>query len=181
METYKKQSGVLKWSLIIALVIILNLFFNYALSLVYPSPEYNAYCPDSTIQVPPSTKAQCVAVGGQWTENTYPQPQSNLTKSDVTGYCNPTFTCQKKFDEVTNIYNRNVFIILIVLGFVALGTGLFLNISTAVSSGLSLGGVLSFIIASARYWSEAGNILRVVILALALVALIWLGAKKFKD
>jgi uncharacterized membrane protein len=41
--------------------------------------------------------------------------------------------------------------------------------------------VLTFIVASMRYWSLAEDWLHLVILALALGALIWLGIKKFQD
>jgi hypothetical protein len=43
----------------------------------------------------------------------------------------------------------------------------------------SWGGVLSLFIASLRYWSDANNILKVIILAIALGSLIWTAVKKF--
>ncbi len=185
MEHNKKQSRVLKWSLIIGVVIVLNLFFNYAISLIYPSPEYQKFCPDEQVISPPATKTQCVAIGGQWTENTYPKGEPIVEgvkqPPQVQGYCNPTYTCQKNYDAVRKVYERNVFVALIILGIISLLCGMFLKIGQAVSVGLSFGGVLSLVIASMRYWSEAGNMLRVVILAIALIALIWVGVKKFQD
>jgi uncharacterized membrane protein YhiD involved in acid resistance len=44
---------------------------------------------------------------------------------------------------------------------------------------LSWGGVLSLIIASMRYWSNANNGLKVAILAVALASLMYLAVKKF--
>jgi hypothetical protein len=43
------------------------------------------------------------------------------------------------------------------------------------------GGVLTFIVASLRYWEFAKDWLHLLILGLALGGLIWLGLKKFKD
>ncbi len=48
-----------------------------------------------------------------------------------------------------------------------------------ISIGLSWGGVLSFVIASIRYWSVADNLIKVLILGIALATLIWLAIKKF--
>ena len=176
---------MLKWSVIIGIVIVLNLFFNYALSLVYKSPDYEKYCPNEQIVSPPTTQDKCVAIGGQWREDTYPvqSPIGAVTKPvlEVRGYCDPNYTCQKNYNNDYNAYQRNVFVVLIILGIAAIIAGLFLRGSSAVSTALSLGGVLSLIIAAVRYWGAAQNLLRVVILGLALLALIWLGIKKFRD
>ncbi len=185
MDHTKKQSRVLKWSLIIGITIVLNLFFNYAISLIYPSPTFTAFCPDTQVVNPPATKPECLKVGGQWNESTVaPEkitPTAPAKPAQVSGYCNATYTCQKDFDTSYKAYERNVFIVLVILGVLSLLCGLFLNITEAVTLGLTLGGVLSLLIASGRYWSEAGNILKVIILLIALIALIWVGIKKFKE
>ena len=48
-----------------------------------------------------------------------------------------------------------------------------------ISPAFSWGGVLSLIIASMRYWSDANDLFKVIILALALGILIWFAVKKF--
>ena len=50
------QSKVLRWSLIIGIVIVLNMFFNYALSLIYKQPEFNVYCPNTAQIIEANTK-----------------------------------------------------------------------------------------------------------------------------
>jgi len=87
-------------------------------------------------------------------------------------------TCQNNFQTAENKYDRNIFIILIVLGVVSLILGAFLA-NEIVTLGLSWGGVLSLIIASMRYWGTADNIIKVLILGFALAVLIWLAIKKF--
>jgi len=72
-------------------------------------------------------------------------------------------------------------LVLVVLGAISLVVGFFLVDFSAVSLGLSFGGVLSFIIASIRYWSAMQEYLRVIILGLALATLIALAIKKFKE
>ena len=83
MET---QSKVLKWSLIIGIVIVLNLFFNYVLSLAYKNPKFEAFCPVSQVIENISTQKQCVDVGGQWNPNNYAQPIP-AEKIAPQGYC----------------------------------------------------------------------------------------------
>ncbi len=185
MEQTPRKSNFLKWSLIIGIVIVLNLFFTYALSLVYTVPSFDDFCGNAQAAIV-DTQQSCLKVGGQWTQTATPQamvsPGTVPSRApDVNGYCNPTFTCQKNFDAVNKIYDRNVFVVLVVLGIVSIVFGIFLKIPDAVTIGLSLGGVLALIIASVRYWSEAESILKVIILAVALIALIWVGIKKFSE
>jgi hypothetical protein len=186
MNPTQNPSRLLKWSVIVAIIIVLNLFFNYALSLIYPAPDYSKYCPTEQVINPPATKQECLAVGGQWTENTVPDKTAirtlpNGKQVQVTGYCNQYYTCQKNYDAVNKTYGRTVFLVLVVLGIISLLLGLFLRIPDVVTIGLSFGGVLSLVIASIRYWSEAENFVKVLILAAALVALIWVGIKKFQE
>jgi hypothetical protein len=177
------QSKVLKWSLIIGIVIVLNLFFNYALSLVYKNPEYEVFCPNTSQVVENvNTQKQCVAIGGQWNPNYYNQPVPvPVEKTAPQGYCDQQFTCRNSFDAAQKVYDRNVFITLVILGALCVAVGTFLKGNMLISVALSLGGVLSFIIASMRYWTSADDLIKVIILAIALAILIWVAVKKFKN
>jgi hypothetical protein len=183
METKKTNSRFVKWAVIIGIIIVLNLFFNYAISLVYKAPDYPAYCPETQIDVSPTTKAACIAVGGKWSETVYPPDRTAPvpTTPQAKGYCDPTFTCRQTFEKDLKVYERNAFVTLIILGVISIALGLFLKVSEAVTIGLAFGGVLSLVIAAIRYWSYADNILKVVLLGVALVALIWIGIKKFQE
>ncbi len=165
-----------RWSVIAGIVIVLNLFFNYALSLAYKSPQYENFCPSSQVNVSPDNQNACVAQGGQWNSNTYygegpkPVPQ---------GYCDLQYTCRQDYEAANKSYNRNVFIVLVVLGALSVAVGNFFAANEVIASGLSLAGVLSFLIASVRYWSSANDIIRLVILAIALGLLFYVAMKKF--
>jgi hypothetical protein len=184
------QSKVLKWSLIIGIVIVLNMFFNYALSLVYKNPKYEAFCPNNTQVVTiPDTQKACVDGGGQWTNNNYygaktvpvPVPVSVGQPAQPAGYCDQQFTCRNNYDAAQKVYDRNVFITLVILGAICVAIGNFFMGNMLVSTALSLAGVLSFIIASMRYWSSADDLIKVIILAIALAILVWVAIKKFKN
>lgn len=169
-----------KWSVIIGIMIVLNLFFNYALSLAYKAPLYNNFCKVEQVNISPDNQAECVANGGQWNQNTYYGPTPAGVKEPA-GYCDLQFTCRSEYDAVNKTYQRNVFVILVLLGALSVLVGNMFMSNPVIASGLSLAGVLSFLIASMRYWSSANDLIRVIILAIALGLLFWIAMKKFKN
>lgn len=180
----KKENKFIKWALVFGIVVVLNLFFNYAVALVYKQPVYEDYFKPEQVVEPITQKDKCLEVGGQWSAQDYryydkttPVPVDSNGKT-LTGYCDPNFTKQQEFNNAQKVYDRNVFITLVILGVISLAIGLFVGIDL-LSMALSWGGALSFIIASVRYWSSADNLIKVIILAIALIALVWLAIKKF--
>ncbi len=180
----KKKGGVAKWAIIFAIVIVLNLFFNYAISLVYKAPQYNDFVKPTQIVQNISNKDDCIKIGGQWTEADARYQGMAIdavagTKPVViTGSCDQNWTNQNNFDKAQKEYNRNVFIILVVLSAIVLVLSAVLK-NEILALAFSWGGVLCLIIASMRYWSDANDLFRVLILALALGLLIWVAIKKF--
>lgn len=172
-----KQSSFVKISIIVAIVIVMNLFFNYAVSLVFKEPVMDNFIKPAQVVEAITTKDKCIGVGGQWSENAIPSPVVK-GKTEVQGYCNENYTKQLEYDNARKVYEKKVFITLIILGIVSLISAGFISISI-LSISFAWGGVLSLIIASMRYWSQADNLAKVVILALALGILIWLAVKKF--
>lgn len=170
-----------RWSVILGIMIVLNLFFNYALSLVYKSPEFNNFCPTEQVVTVPDNQKACTDKGGQWTDNNYygkPVPAGVIQPQ---GYCDLQYTCRQNFESAMKNYNKNVFIVLVVLGAATVFVGNFFAGNAVVTGGLSLAGVLSFLIASVRYWGSANDFVRVLILAIALGLLFWVAIKKFKN
>ena len=178
-----KQSLLTKWSLIIGIIIVLNLFFNYEASLVFNEPQYDQFCEQKQITEAVLTQAACVEVGGQW--NSYPTPGIEKAPTgqsvSISGYCDPQFTCRQEFEAAQKTYDRNVFVTLVALGVLCIAISFILRGNDVISTALSFGGVLSLIIASIRYWSYADNILKVIILGVALLLLIIIALRKFKD
>ncbi len=180
----QKTSRVVKWALIFGIVIVLNLFFNYSLSVVYKSPQYAQFCKNPQVTEPITTKEQCVNVGGQWSQNgVVPMPQGAVVPvksvSEPAFYCNPDFTCNQNYQNAQNTYDRNVFITLVALGVLVVFLSFVFKSNEVLSSSFALGGVLSFIIASARYWSSANDLIKMIILGIALIILLYLAYRKF--
>ncbi len=174
------SAKLVRASIVVAIVIVMNMLFNYAVSLVYKEPVYDDYVKTTQIIEPPTTKETCVSVGGQWNETVYPSvvESSKNTKPKVEGYCNENYTKDLQYQSALKAYEKKVFITLLALGIVSLVLGVFVGISL-LAVAFTWGGVLSLIIASVRYWSVADNLSKVVILALAFGLLIWLVIKKF--
>ncbi len=179
----QKKPAVVKWALIIGITIVLNLFFNYAASLVFTQPEYNNFCPQAQVMQALSDERACVQAGGQWNGYATPVMEKSATGQTVavSGYCDPQFTCRQNFDAAQKTYDRNVFVTLVVLGVLCIAYALISRKNEVLATALSFGGVLSFVIASMRYWSHADNILKVVILGLALAILVGITLRTFKD
>lgn len=174
---------VLKWALVIGSIIVFSMFLAYSISLLYPAPKFEDYCTQSTKPLVEEIKDSktCQEKGGQWTEYAKPAP-SGVTNDPITGYCNQYFTCQKDYDTIRSQYEKNVFIVYVIVGMIILIGSLFVSkINQTLTTSMSLAGVLTFIIASIRYWNEAKDWLKVIILFLALTTIVVLIIKKFKD
>lgn len=177
----KKYSSIIKWSLIIGIVIVVNLFINYAISLVYESPKFENYCKQEQVVKEITAQKECVDVGGQWNPNvSYVAPVKGEVAQPA-GYCDQQFTCRNEYDKVNKVYERNVFIILVAFGIALVAGSFALAFNWILSVAASMAGILSIIIASIRYWGEADNWLRVLILFVALCSLIYFAVRKFKD
>lgn len=183
METKK----ILKWPLIIGIVIILNLFFLYAVKVAYPEPEYEGFCKQEQVVKELNSEESCLEVGGQWSEHTDRFKPVSMFEGEIValdnqgGYCDQQYTCRQEFETNREDYERNVFIALIIFGVISVLIGFFTLGKEVVSIAMTLGGVLSFVIASMRYWQYASDWLHLAILGIALVVLVWLGIKKFTE
>ncbi|MBI5138263.1 MAG: hypothetical protein HZA95_00485 [Candidatus Vogelbacteria bacterium] len=179
-----------QWSLTIAIVIVLNLLFNVGVQMFAQEPRWENFCKQNQVEQRLDSKDKCLAIGGQWFEQSEPNtlknnrpvaPKPTPPEMTDTSYCNPTFTCQKEFEAATKNYNKNVFIALIILGIISLLLGFAIKNSAAVSLGFTWGGVLSLVIGSVRYWADMDEYIRFIMLAIALALLVWLGIKKLGD
>ena len=183
--THKSPSRVVRWAFILGIIIVLNLLFGVGVSLFYEAPQWDDFCGSKEPVVEAlDTQEKCLAAGGQWTENGISRVDRVVIEDlgpEKKSYCNEYFTCQQEYDAARDTYNRTVFIVLVVLGLIAIVVGVGVKSWGVVSNGLALGGVLSLVIASMRYWSSAPDLIRFLILVVALVVLIWFGVKKFRE
>ncbi len=176
--TAPKHPKFVRWALLIGIVVILNVFFFVIEQIAFPSPDYQAYCPTPAVQA--QDAAACDAQGGVWTEYP-PQPVATTPAKALAGYCDYAATCQPKYEQALSEQHLYAFILMTVLGIIALVVGVVPIGSSIVSSGLSYGGVLALIVGAMQYWGDAGEWLRLGISAIALIALIYVGVRRFRD
>ncbi len=169
-----------RWALTLGIVVVLNLFFAVILSIALPAPDYNAYCPSATAPTPQNA-ADCDSAGGTWTEYPTPAPAGATKPVAPSGYCDLTAKCQVPFQNAVDAHALYAFVAMMVFGIASLFVGFLPLGSSAVANGLSYGGVVALVIGSASYWGTAGNWLRLIIAAIALGALMYVGVKKFRD
>ena len=168
-----------RWALLLGIVVILNVFFSVVLALAYPAPVYENYCPQKNIS--PTDAPTCDEQGGVWTAYSPEPVRADLNSPKMNGYCDMYAKCQKPYQAANEQHALYAFVIMTVLGVIALLAGLMPIGSSIVSSGLSYGGVVALIIGSAQYWGTAGNWIRLAIATVGLLALLYIGWKRFRD
>jgi hypothetical protein len=167
-----KKSAISKHIILaIAIAFIFVFFASYAIQSFYPAPEYDEYCEDKPTAII-QDRATCESEDGTW--NSYDSP-----KGDLDGYCDFYSKCQEEYEAVRDPYERNVFIVNVIIGILVLVLSFLLSVE-AVSSGFMFGGVIMLIYGTTRYWGNLSNVLRTIVLGLALGILVWVGYKKLK-
>ncbi len=180
-----KRPKFVRWALMVGIVIILNVFFIVVKGILFPAPQYSDFCPAN--QPSPADQASCVTAGGIWNPSTGAVPPSaagtikETAPQTPVGYCDMTPKCQVPYDKATKDFQGKSFVLMIGLGALALIVGMLPLGSSIVSTGLSYGGVLTFIIGSTWYWNDAPQLIQLGISALALGALVYTGLKHYRD
>lgn len=168
----------------VSIIIVLNLFFHFGVETFYPQLKQENFCPQERLGRAYIDRVACEEVGGKWFEQypdkAMPKPVLNA-EPVISGYCDAFYTCNQEYEKVREVYDRNVFVVLVLAGLVAFGIGYVIHSAEAVSLGLLLGGVLSFIIGTIQYWSRMHDYLRFGILTFTLIVLLWVGYTKLRD
>jgi len=170
-----KKSKAKKIILAIAIAILFVMFIAYAIETIYPSPDYNNYC---RVEKQYYNQTDCEQANFTWMS--YPEYAMNKPEPvGFAGYCDTNSRCQKNYENINQIYNRNIFFISLIIGIITIIISVLLSLES-VSSGFMAGGVLLIIYGTIRYWGSLSNWLRTIMLAFALFVLVWIGYKKLK-
>ncbi len=191
-NAFMRNINFKKLILVLGIIIVLNLFFNYGVVTFYDEPKYDDFCKPEFSSKVYNSEEECKNTGGMWSANqvfyaedsskSVPAPQPVMKDiKEPRGWCDVQYSCRKDFESARDFYNRNVFIVLIIAGVISIVVGFMVGQSEAVSLGLSFGGLLSLIIGTIRYWSAMNDYLRFIILGVALIILVYMGIKKFRN
>ncbi|PIN73671.1 hypothetical protein COV20_05615 [Candidatus Woesearchaeota archaeon CG10_big_fil_rev_8_21_14_0_10_45_16] len=151
-----------KTILSIAIALILALFIGYGIEVFDAAPDQPR---DAFF-----TQEECEQAGFSWQET-----PKRAVEDLETGYCDT----YEKYSQEAAKHNKVVFIVSIIAGLIAIILGIVLKMD-AVSTGILAGGVLIILYGTIRYWQLASNILKFILLGIALAVLLWLGYKKLK-
>ena len=184
------MSKVKQVLLAIGIAIIFSLFVGYGISTFYKIPKYEDFCMGKDFPRPyfemgkesvcENTNCTYIPPGKDLTNNCNEKKGEILANYDSKGciesyYCE---MCNKNYNDKMELYNRNVFIITLIIGLSAIITGgVVLNLAS-VSSGIMGGGILTVIYGTIRYWGQMPDLVRFIELGIVLAALIWIGYKK---
>ena len=165
-----KLENFKKYSLAVAIMIVLALFVNVGVNTFYKAPENPCF---EEFREPIQFRF-CEGLEGDERQECFNESQKINQKINE-----DQKKCHDEFRPIQQLYNRNVFIFLLIVGLITIFIGLYLG-ATTVSSGLILGGILNIVIGVMRYWSDMEEFLRFTILGIALIILIYVGYKKIK-
>lgn len=171
-----------RWALMLGIVVVLNIFFWRLAALLIPEPQYNNFCAEALNEPPAQTNAaSCQTAGGTWTDYGTAAALDGQTAPIRNGYCGCSQANSDAFQAAMSKHDLYAFALMVGLGILALIGGVMPIGSSIVSSGLSYGGVVTLIIGSGQYWSSAGQWVQLLIAAVGLGALVYLGVKRFRD
>lgn len=152
-------------ALSLAIIIVLNVFFNVGLQTFFPGPDYSDFCDDRS-----PVKERIVT-----------DEEGNEIIEPI-GFDDDYYTkCSDAYDEARAAHSYIAFYILGGLGILTLVLGLALPTAHAVANGLMYGGILSVIIGTLGHWPNMENYEQFIISGIALALLIGLGITKLKD
>ncbi|MCK9569257.1 hypothetical protein M0R72_09990 [Candidatus Pacearchaeota archaeon] len=161
----------------IVIAVIFVMFFVYGTKLVYDEPEYDKFCNQSYYY--PEKIVNCsfnLELQKQMTD-CYNQQGIPKYEYDVDG-CETSLVCDfcsLEYEKANRDYSKNLFLISLIVSIIVIAVSVILIKVSAVSGGLMLGSLFYIIYGTARYWQFMEDVLRFLILGLALFILIWLA------
>ena len=156
----------------LAIAIVLVLFITIGIDTFYKAPENK--CND-IYNKPRPVMQNCELMQEPNKTQCYLQQQVQFEEQSIESQ-----KCYEEFQPIENLYKRNVFIILVIIGVLTIIIGFLLKEMQALSLGLMIGGLINIIVGIIRYWTNMNEYLRFIIIGILLIILIWISYKKLK-
>ena len=156
----------------IAIGIVLVFFVFYGIETFHPEPKWEDFCGEPRAQKLLQTEESCLSEGGQWT----PQEVRCITEPCPQGFCDADFTCRTQYDDIKELYDKDIFIAGLIIGAILFVVGYVLA-QEAVGAGILGGSILTLFVTLTRYWDHLHDTWRFLILGVILAILIWVGYK----
>ncbi len=178
----------------VGIFVVFMLMLGYGIEAFYPSPKYENFCkPGLNGAYPVKAYDSYGLFGANCTFNRQLQDSADKCMQE-SGYpiydyddngCNVAIKecdyCQKNFDDANKDYSKVLFIISLIAGLITLFIGYRYLSVEPVGSALMASGVGAIFYGSVRNWDNLSDILRFVLLVIALVFLIWIAMRINKN
>lgn len=161
----------------IVIAVIFLMFFVYGTKLVYDEPQYDKFCnqtyyyPEKIVNCSFNSELQ-KQMTDCYNQRGIPRYEYDDNGCEKSLICD---LCSLNYDDANKNYSKNLFLISLIVSLIVITISVILIKVSAVSGGLMLGSLFYIIYGTARYWEFMEDVLRFVILGLALVILIWLA------
>ncbi|MBI2670660.1 hypothetical protein HYX18_01615 [Candidatus Woesearchaeota archaeon] len=176
-------------AIIVGIAVIFTALVIVSMEAFYETPKYDVYC-NYTISGPyrPYEKPYLAEIVNescnyvyetQEVKNCYNekgQPLFNYTKDKCPIFAKCDY-CQKYLEDATKKHSNLSFIIIALIGIVAIVFGVLFKIEF-IGSGFMYGGIATLFYATMRFLMEQNKYIRVIILFLELLIVLWIGYKK---
>lgn len=167
----------------LAIAIIFALFIGYGIEVFDSSPDSRDFCKENLYEI--NDEDECLKADGEWNSEMAPRPvvkeevvMEEISKENmVGGICSPGRECYDAFDAARNRHDQIVFVAGVIIGLMAVITGILLK-RDAISTGLLGGGVLVILYGTLRYWQHANDVLKFLLLGATFGVLVWIAYKK---
>jgi len=179
-------------AMVIGIIVLLPLFLGLFVDAVYQEPKYNDFCNDTQYMYPVKPAMPAGNSGSPAVNCTYQmdvnqskcysdggQPRFNYTANgcETFNFCD---FCNKDYSNSQQMYNRNIFFILMPIGLLIVILGIYLTIDY-IGAGLMFAGLITMFYATIRYFSDMSKVLRAVVVLVELLIILWIGYKKIGD
>ncbi|MFA5797125.1 MAG: hypothetical protein WC916_03770 [Candidatus Woesearchaeota archaeon] len=168
-----------KLAMVIGIAALLPLFIGLFMDAVYTEPRYDKYCNESMYAYPAKIGTNCTYQPNPLQDQCYRDQGSARMKFDANG-CE-TFDkcdyCSKDYSNAQQMYNRNLFFILMPVGLIIVILGIYLLVDY-IGAGLMFAGLITMFYATIRYFTDMSKLLRAIVILIELLIIMWIGYKK---
>jgi hypothetical protein len=176
-------------AMVIGIIVLLPLFLGLFVDAMYQEPKYNDFCNDTQYMYPAkpamptgnsgspvvnctytydTNQSQCYASSGQ------PRFNYDVNGCETFSWCD---YCSNNFSNAQQLYNRNIFFILMPVGLLIVILGIYVVVDY-IGAGLMFAGLITMFYATVRYFSDMSKLLRAIVVLVELLIILWIGYKK---
>jgi len=170
-----------EYGIIAAVTVLFMALVLVSVDTIYPGPQYDDFCNGNERRPMPtkldsecSAKSVDIQAQSCYEQDLQPVFGYNESGCRVFQECS---TCQKDYETANEQYSRSSFIIITILGVIAIVAGTLYSIAF-IGTGFVAAGVLLVAWSTLRYFGDLSKPLRISLLFVELLVVLWVAKKK---